>query len=97
MIAVVALPAAHFIGIGWELLYRGFLLLALAPWLGTWGAVVLAAVAYGAAQGYKSPGQLTGSLWWLMLLHVAMPLTAPLYYFKMMRDEAAVPSRLQLD
>ncbi len=102
-----------FIGFGWEVLYRGFLMLVLAPWLGTWGAVVLSAVAYGAAHGYKSPGQLagsivaallftggfalTGSLWWLMLIHVAMPLSIPLYYYKIMRDQAAAPQGLQLD
>jgi len=102
-----------FIGIGWELLYRGFLMLALTPWLGTWGALLLAAVAYGAAHGYQNPGQLaasifsallftagyvfTGSLWWLMLIHIALPLTAPLYYYKIMRDEAAAPKRMQLD
>jgi len=94
-----------FIGIGWELLYRGFLMLALTPWLGTWGALLAAAVAYGAAHGYQSAGMfagsivsallftggyaLTGSLWWLMLIHVALPLAAPLYYYKIMRDEAA--------
>jgi len=96
-----------FVGIGWELLYRGFLMLALAPLIGTWGAVVLAAVAYGAAHGYENPRQLansiasallftvgyvlTGSLWWLMLIHIAIPLSIPLYYYKMMRDQKVHP------
>lgn len=78
------------LGAGWELLYRGFLMLVLAPLMGTPGAVVVAAVAYGAAHGYKSRGQfigsivsaflftigyaLTGSLWWLMVLHIGLPL-----------------------
>jgi membrane protease YdiL (CAAX protease family) len=68
-----------------QLLYRGFLMLVLTP-----GAVILAALAYGAGHGYKSRGQfagsivsaflftigyvLTGSLWWLMLLHMGLPL-----------------------
>lgn len=83
---------ALFIGIGWELLYRGFLMLVLTPIVGTAGAVVLAALAYGIGHGYQSRGQfigsivsaflftigyvLTGSLWWLMLLHVMLPLYA---------------------
>jgi membrane protease YdiL (CAAX protease family) len=77
-------------GVMWELLYRGFLLWALAPHLGTVGAVVVAAVAYGLAHGVKSARlvaaslasafaftigyALTGSLWWLIVLHVALPL-----------------------
>lgn len=77
-------------GIGWELLYRGFLMLVLIPLTGTVGAVILSAVAYGAGHGYTNPKQfigsivsaflftigyvLTNSLWWLMLLHVLLPL-----------------------
>ncbi len=77
-------------GIGWELLYRGYLMLVLIPMMGTVAAVSLSAVAYGAAHGYTNPKQffgsivsaflftigyvLTGSLWWLMLLHVLLPL-----------------------
>lgn len=78
------------LGIGWELLYRGFLMLVLTPALGTAGAAILAAVAYGVGHGYHGMGKmaasivsamlftlgyvLTGSLWWLMLLHVLLPL-----------------------
>lgn len=77
------------IGIGWELLYRGFLMLVLPPLTGTAAAVILAAVAYGVAHGYQSRNQFLGSifsaflftlgyvytqsLWWLMLLHVLLP------------------------
>jgi membrane protease YdiL (CAAX protease family) len=77
-------------GIGWELLYRGFLMLVLPPLTGTAGAVILSAVAYGVGHGYSNPKQfvgsivsaflftiayvLTNSLWWLMLLHVLLPL-----------------------
>ncbi len=78
------------VGIGWELLYRGFLLWALTPWLTLAGAIPVAAIVYGLAHGYQSrrlfTGSLisafffvggyaaTGSLWWLMLLHSALPL-----------------------
>ena len=78
------------VGIGWELLYRGFLLWVLIPPLGLIGAIPVAALAYGLAHGYKSrrlfiDGMvsallfvgayvLTGSLWWLILIHSALPL-----------------------
>lgn len=77
-------------GIGWELLYRGYLLWALTPWLGTAGAVTVAAIGYGLGHGSKGAASLagavvssflftiayalTGSLWWLMLLHAGLPL-----------------------
>lgn len=73
----------------WEMLYRGYLLLVLTPFTGLPAAVALAAVAYGASHGYQHPRQfvgsiaaafaftigyaLTGSLWWLMVLHAAAP------------------------
>lgn len=82
--------SALFIGAGWEILYRGFLLLILTPLTGVAVAVILSALAYGCAHGYKNPGQLFGSvlaallfttafalthsLWWLMLLHAGLPL-----------------------
>jgi len=74
-------------GCGWELLYRGFLIWFLVPYVGTVVAVCIAALAYGAAHGYKNRKQflasvisafaftvafvVTGSLWWLMLIHTA--------------------------
>lgn len=77
----------------WELLFRGYLLLVLTPYAGMPLAIVLAAVAYGAGHGYQSPKQffgsiaaslcfttgyaLTGSLWWLIVLHAAVPVTMP--------------------
>lgn len=80
-----------FIGAGWELLYRGFLVLALTPYIGVWPTVLLSGLSYGAAHGYKSPMQfalsilsallfatgyvLSGSLWWLMVIHIVLPLT----------------------
>jgi membrane protease YdiL (CAAX protease family) len=85
------LPLAVMIGGGWELLYRGFLLLVLTPYIGAWGAVAVSGLAYGAAHGYKNPKQfalsvaaallfatgylLSGSLWWLMVIHIVLPLS----------------------
>lgn len=77
-------------GVMWELLYRGYLIWALTPALGAIGAVIIAALAYGLAHGFKSVMQLgaslasafaftigyalTHSLWWLIVLHTALPL-----------------------
>jgi membrane protease YdiL (CAAX protease family) len=101
-----------FVAVGWELLYRGFLMLALTPLIGTWGAVAVAAVAYGAGHGYQGAKPfagaivsallftvgyvLTDSLWWLMLVHFAMPMAIPIGYYKLMR-EPAPPPEMQLD
>lgn len=92
------------IGFGWELLYRGFLMLVLPPFTGTACAVVLASLAYGIGHGYQSPGQLagsvlsafvftlsyvaTGSLWWLMVLHAGLPLFVGLSGYKLLRQPA---------
>jgi membrane protease YdiL (CAAX protease family) len=73
----------------WEVLFRGYLLLVLTPLTGMPIAVVLAAISYGAGHGFKSVKQfsgsiiasffftigyaLTGSLWWLIVLHAAAP------------------------
>lgn len=78
------------IAVAWELLYRGYLVWAIEPLLGTVAAVVLPAIAYGVAHGYRGRAQfigsigsalvftlgfvLTRSLWWLMLIHAALPL-----------------------
>lgn len=79
-------------GFGWELLYRGFLLWWLTPLIGLAGAVAAASIAYGLAHGWKSLGNglgaigsaflfaiafaATGSLWWLIALHIGLPLIA---------------------
>lgn len=92
------------IGAGWELLYRGFLMMALSPLIGTWAAVVVAAVAYGAGHGYRNARQfigsigmsllftvgyvLTASLWWLMLLHVGLPLLTAVAHYHLRNGEA---------
>lgn len=75
---------------GWEILYRGYLLWALTPLTGQIAAIALAATAYGLAHGFKSKVQLggsiamaliftvayavSGSLWWLIAIHMALPL-----------------------
>ena len=78
------------LGLSWELLYRGYALWALEPVLGTAGAVGLGAIAYGLAHGGYRPREWIGptvmallfaaayaatrSLWWLILIHIALPL-----------------------
>ncbi|WP_174280593.1 CPBP family intramembrane glutamic endopeptidase, partial [Sphingomonas bacterium] len=78
------------VGGGWEVLYRGYLFWSLAPLTGGLGAVAAMALSYGVAHGYRGPGALaasiagalffaggyalTGSLWWLIVLHVGLPL-----------------------
>ena len=75
---------------GWEVLYRGFLLQLLPPIIGLPFAIVASALAYGIAHGYKNPKELiasiisafiftiayawTHSIWWLILIHVGLPL-----------------------
>jgi membrane protease YdiL (CAAX protease family) len=82
------------VGCGWEVLYRGYLLWILAPWIGTLGAVAAASAAYGLAHGVadwrRTVGSLvaaalfttgyaiTRSLWWLMLLHTGLPILGAL-------------------
>jgi hypothetical protein len=77
-------------GAGWEVLYRGNLWWALAPVVGGVGAVAIMGLSYGVAHGYRSVGALagscisallfaggyalTGSLWWLIVIHIGLPL-----------------------
>jgi membrane protease YdiL (CAAX protease family) len=93
------------LGTGWELLYRGYLMLVLTPVTGLPVAVILSALAYGIGHGYKNPRQFigsivsaflftlgyvfTGSLWWLMLLHVCLPLYGTLSGYLMLRKREA--------
>lgn len=78
------------LGAGWEVLYRGYLLWALAPLLGIWGSVPVMGLSYGLAHGYHGKGALAGSvvsallfaggyaltlsLWWLIAIHIGLPL-----------------------
>jgi membrane protease YdiL (CAAX protease family) len=91
-------------GCGWELLYRGFLIWFFVPHVGTIIAVCIAALAYGLAHGYKSRMQflgsivsafaftiafvLTGSLWWLMLIHTAAGVAGGLASYKVASKSA---------
>ena len=75
----------------WEVLFRGYLMLVLTPVVGLPFSIVLAAVAYGAGHGFESSKQFagsiiasllftvgyayTGSLWWLIMLHAAAPVS----------------------
>lgn len=96
------------LGVGWELLYRGFLLLVLAPVTGMAGAVTLAALAYGAGHGYNGLKPFiagivsafaftlayvwTGSLWWLMVIHTALPLFAGWSVYRKAAAQPATPT-----
>ena len=76
------------VGGGWEILYRGFLLYYLPSTTGLIAAIIIAALAYGAAHGFKNSKQFIGSivsalaftiayvatsnLWWLMLIHIGV-------------------------
>ncbi len=79
-------------GIGWEVLYRGYLLWFLTPNVGIVGAVCISATAYGLAHGVKDHRKAAGSLasaflftiafaatsdlWWLMIIHAGLPMIA---------------------
>lgn len=83
---------APVVGFGWEILYRGFLLWWMIPTIGTVAAVLATSLAYGLAHGWQSRMQIigsivsallfstayvvTGSLWWLVFIHTALPLIA---------------------
>ncbi|MBV6319841.1 CPBP family intramembrane glutamic endopeptidase [Duganella violaceipulchra] len=76
---------------GWEVLYRGFILLFLTSCVGLPIAVTVSAFAYGIGHGYQSAKQLTASiasafvftiayastnsLWWLIVIHAGLPLS----------------------
>jgi membrane protease YdiL (CAAX protease family) len=78
------------IATAWELLYRGYLVWAIEPRFGIVPAVLLPALAYGVAHGYHGRNRfigsivsallftlgfvLTRSLWWLIAIHIALPL-----------------------
>jgi membrane protease YdiL (CAAX protease family) len=91
------------IGIGWELLFRGFLLYWLSPRTGLAPAVALSSLAYGAAHGVRNPMRflsallsalaftlaavLSGSLYWLMIIHAGAPLIGAVLLRRSERQE----------
>ncbi|MGV7206977.1 CPBP family intramembrane glutamic endopeptidase [Oxalobacteraceae bacterium A2-2] len=97
------LPTVLLLGCGWELLYRAYLLLVLPPLTGMPAAIALSAIAYGAGHGYSNARQFilsivsallfalayvaSGSLWWLMLIHTALPLSAAISSWTMLRHQ----------
>lgn len=94
----ISVLAAFVLGFGWEVLFRGYLLFALEPAVGTAAAVAIAATSYAIGHGDKSVRQFVGSvamafaftiafavtrnLWWLVLLHVGLPLLASAFSWK---------------
>ncbi|SFG28019.1 CAAX protease self-immunity [Novosphingobium sp. CF614] len=78
------------IGFAWELLYRGYLLWWLTPLVGLPIAIFCSGLAYGLAHGWKNFREsfpsivaaflfaigyaLTSSLWWLIIIHIALPI-----------------------
>lgn len=93
------------LGAGWEILYRGFLLLVLTPHVGQAGAIVLAALAYGASHGFATPKQFVGSivsaflftiayafthsLWWLIVVHSGLAALAGISTYVHLKDARA--------
>ena len=91
-------PVAVTAGVWEELFYRGFLMWFFAPVTGVAGAVAATAVLFGVGhlyQGWKGVLRttavgllfgagyaLTGSLWWLMLLHAAVDIFAGFLAFR---------------
>ena len=89
------------IGFAWEVLYRGFLLHWLVPIVGTPLAVLLAGLSYGLAHGWENSRKgvasivsallfatafaLTGSLWCLIMIHIALPTAGFLSLRRQMR------------
>lgn len=97
------------IGFAWEVLYRGFLLWWLVPMVGTILAVLLAGLSYGLAHGWENSSKgvasiisallfatafaLTGSLWWLIIIHITLPTVG----FLALRKQMLKPERDALE
>lgn len=78
------------VGLGWEVLYRGFLVPFLQSYTGSVPAIMVAALAYALGHGVTSWGQfgrsliaalaftigyaVTANIWWLILVHIGLPL-----------------------
>jgi membrane protease YdiL (CAAX protease family) len=93
------------VGFGWEVLYRGFLLFWLSPIIGLVPAVAASSISYGLSHGCntitRTMGSLasallfttgyaaTRSLWWLIILHIALPLVTTLPAWRIDRAVAS--------
>jgi membrane protease YdiL (CAAX protease family) len=105
--ALVFVISTSLMTAAWEILYRGFILLLLTPSIGVPLAIAVSALAYGIGHGYTNPKQLIGSivsafvftiayaathsLWWLIVIHAGLPLTAiPAVLRARQRREAAI-------
>ncbi len=104
----VFLIVAMMAGIWEELLYRGFLLWFLEPYITLWGAAAVSTAVFALGhiyQGWKGlprAGGLgllfavgyvfSGSLWWLIALHALIDLFGGLAAWRVMRLPAAAPA-----
>ncbi|HEY1837616.1 MAG TPA: CPBP family intramembrane glutamic endopeptidase [Rhizomicrobium sp.] len=102
----IFVPLALLIGCGTEILFRGFLFWAFDPVLGWAGAVAIMALAYGLGHGFRDwraalgslvsailfalAYALTRSLWWLMLFHTFVALSAAWSGYRAARMAGAV-------
>ncbi len=93
-------------GVGWEVLYRGFLLFWLSPIIGLMPAVAASSIAYGLSHRGKTKSQTigslvsallfttgyaaTGSLWWLIILHISLPIATMQAILR--REQTVVPN-----
>ena len=96
-----------------ELIYRGFVVWALEPWLGLWGAAVASVAAFGVAHAYLGrqgmlratlAGVVLGlivlafrSIYPAMILHVALDMGAGAVGFAVLRDAPAETSPTDAD
>jgi membrane protease YdiL (CAAX protease family) len=87
-----------------ELLFRGFLIWLFAPFAGLWGAAAISSLLFGLGHAYQgvfgvvrtaliglafAVGYvLTGSLWWLMLVHMMLNLSGWLFALRLKRMAA---------
>lgn len=101
---LVFLLVASMAGVWEELLYRGFLLWFLEPYLTIWGAVALSTAVFALGhiyQGWKGIPRAGGigllfaigyvfsaSLWWLIALHALVDLFGGLAAWRVMRQPA---------
>ena len=98
-------PLAVTAGIGEELLFRGYLVWVLTPWLGLWGAAGLSVAIFGVAHSYQGPSfavraflagvvmgalaLVTGSVLPGMALHALVDLAGGYAGYVVMRQEPA--------